>query len=227
MQGEQINTFTAVEEAGQVLSFPLARHACLVGAFTCLLAFSSFSSPPSIFSLPALREQGDEFNSYLISGHRRKSLGMHTTKAAPAVQLITVRLCRLCRTKTDCLPLSSLNPAVNKIATVSFSGAPELRRSPSVTVLLLLPPPSVLKLCPRPSVLSLALLLSLRGSFFLSLCCHLLLSPTVDQRRFELELSSGARHRSPFLLLRLSWLQWLGALRGGALQLEESSRYAT
>lgn len=136
-------------------------------------------------------------------------------------------LCRLCRTKTDCLPLSSLNPAVNKIATVSFSGAPELRRSPSVTVLLLLPPPSVLKLCPRPSVLSLALLLSLRGSFFLSLCCHLLLSPTVDQRRFELELSSGARHRSPFLLLRLSWLQWLGALRGGALQLEESSRYAT
>lgn len=53
MQGEQINTFTAVEEAGQVLSFPLARHACLVGAFTCLLAFSTFSSPPSIFSLPA------------------------------------------------------------------------------------------------------------------------------------------------------------------------------
>ena len=138
-----------------------------------------------------------------------------------------IYLCRLCRTKTDCLPLSSLNPAVNKIATVSFSGAPELRRSLLVTVMLLLPPPYVLKLCPRPFVLSLALLLSLRGSFFLSLCCHLLLSPTVDQRRFELELSSGARHRSPFLLLRLSWLQWLGALRGGALQLEESSRYAT
>lgn len=177
-------------------------------------------------SLPFLPHH-PSFHFQLISGHRRKSLGMHTTKAAPAVQLITVRLCRLCRTKTDCLPLSSLNPAVNKIATVSFSGAPELRRSPSVTVLLLLPPPSVLKLCPRPSVLSLALLLSLRGSFFLSLCCHLLLSPTVDQRRFELELSSGARHRSPFLLLRLSWLQWLGALRGGALQLEESSRYAT